>query len=70
MLTPIIIKKIAELVSAEIVEIGDAQKAVSHFVKYTVVWEKFTVEYFHVKIVHVKILSSFRAADENFLTLN
>ena len=36
----------------------------------TVVWEKFIVEYFHVKIVHAKIFSSSRVADENFLTTN
>ena len=36
----------------------------------TVVWEKFIVEYFHVKIVHVKIFSSSRVADKNFLTTN
>ena len=32
----------------------------------TVVWEKFTVEYFHMKIVRVKIFLSSRIADENF----
>ena len=37
---------------------------------HTVVWEKFTVEYFHVKIVRVKIFSSSRVADEFFLTTN
>ena len=37
---------------------------------YTVVWEKFTVEYFHVKIVRVKIFLSFGVADEKFLTMN
>ena len=31
---PIIVKKIAELVSAGIVETGDVQKAVNYFVKY------------------------------------
>ena len=34
----------------------------------TVVWEKFTVEYFHVKIVRGKIFSSLGVFDENFLT--
>ena len=37
---------------------------------HTVVWEKFTVEYFHVKIVCVKIFLSSRVADEKFLTVN
>ena len=36
--------------------------------KYTVVWEKFTVGYFRVKIVRGKIFSSLRVSDENFLT--
>ena len=35
---------------------------------YTVVWEKFTVGYFHVKIVRGKIVSSLGVSDENFLT--
>ena len=34
----------------------------------TVVWEKFTVGYFHVKIVRGKIFSFLRVFDENFLT--
>ena len=38
--------------------------------KHTVVWEKFSVEYFHVIIVCVKIFSSSRVADENFLATN
>ena len=33
---------------------------------YTVVWEKFTVRYFHMKFVRVKIFSSSRVADKNF----
>ena len=36
----------------------------------TVVWEKFTVGNFHVKIFCFKIFSSFWVADENFLTVN
>ena len=39
-------------------------------IKTTVVWEKFNIEYFHVKIVHVKLFSSSRAADNKFLTTN
>ena len=39
-------------------------------VLYTVVWEKFTVEHFRVKIVRGKIFSSLRVSDENFLTTN
>ena len=35
---------------------------------YTVVWGKFTVGYFHVKIVCGKIFSSLRVSNENFLT--
>ena len=31
-----------------------------------VVWENFTVKYFHIKIVHVKVFLCSRAADENF----
>ena len=34
----------------------------------TVAWEKFTVGYFHVKIVRGKILLSLRVSDERFLT--
>ena len=34
----------------------------------TVVWEKFTVGYFRVKIVHGKIFSSHRVSDGKFLT--
>ena len=34
----------------------------------TVVWEKFTVGYFRVKIVRGKIFSSLGVSDENFLT--
>ena len=46
----------------------------SHFYTYstftiTVVWEKFTVGYFRVKIVYGKIFSSLRVSDENFLTM-
>ena len=33
---------------------------------YTVVWEKFTVGYFHVKIVRGKIFLSLGVSDENF----
>ena len=36
----------------------------SHIYVCTVVWEKFTVEYFRVKIVRVKIFSSSRVANE------
>ena len=36
----------------------------------TVVWDKFTVGYFRVKIVHGKIFSSLGVFDENFLTTN
>ena len=36
----------------------------------TIVWEKFTVEYFHMKIVRVKTFLSSRVANENFLTTN
>ena len=43
---------------------------ISHAKTPTVVWEKFTVEYFHVKIIRVKIFSSSRVADEKFLTTN
>ena len=32
----------------------------------TIVWEKFTIEYFHMKIVRVKIFSSFKAVEEKF----
>ena len=34
----------------------------------TVVWEKFTIGYFHVKIVHGKIFSSSGIFDKKFLT--
>ena len=37
---------------------------------YTVVWEKFTIGYFHMKIVCGKIFSSLRVSDENFLATN
>ena len=36
----------------------------------TVVWEKFTVEYFHMKFICIKIFSSSRVANENFSTTN
>ena len=32
----------------------------------TVVWEKFTIGYFHVKIVHGKIFSSRGVSDKKF----
>ena len=35
----------------------------------TVVWGKFTVGYFRVKIVCGKIFSSLRVSDENFLAI-
>ena len=35
-----------------------------------VVWEKFTVGYFNVKIVHGKIYLSLEVYNENFLTMN
>ena len=35
---------------------------------YTVVWEKFTVGYFRVKIARGKIFSSLRVSNEKFLT--
>ena len=34
----------------------------------TVVWEKFTIGYFRVKVVCGKIFSSLEVSDENFLT--
>ena len=33
---------------------------------YTVVWKKFTVGYFHMKMVHDKTFSSLEISDENF----
>ena len=36
----------------------------------TVVWEKFTVGYFCVKIVRGKVFLSLGESDENFLTAN
>ena len=34
---------------------------------FTVVWEKFTIEYFCVKIIYGKIVSSLGVSDEKFL---
>ena len=34
----------------------------------TIVWEKFTAGYFHVRIVHGKIFSSLGVSEENCLT--
>ena len=36
------------------------------YLLHTVVWEKFTVGWFYMEIVCVKIFSSSRVADENF----
>ena len=40
----------------------------SSYNNYTVVWEKFTVGYFRVKIVRGKIFLSLRVSDKNFST--
>ena len=34
----------------------------------TVVWEKFTIEYFHVKIISDKMFSSLSVSNKKFLT--
>ena len=55
----IIVKKIAELVSAGIVETGDVQKTVSHFVRYNLPIEHGIIS-----------LSSDRASSHYLLTSN
>ena len=49
---------------------GKWQGSSIHEKQNTVVWEKFTVGYFHVKIVPNKIFSSLGVFDKNFLTTN
>ena len=48
----------------------DRLTAFQRYIVDTVVFEKFTVEYFHLKIVCDKIFLSFRVADKDVLATN